>query len=168
MSISLCLTKEIAFAKRYGKPLNGSFYMWKKIVIDTVKNGKYTEYEGYIGSRYSVNQFLGSINLRKLIALSFFAGIVISMIVPVDAIASTLQGGYNAAEIVTESNKIKDFIFGVPMRVAGIMGAGYGLLQAILSSSIQPLLVYGGIGLTVNIAPKFVDMAFSVSSMLIP
>lgn len=79
--------------------------------------------------------------------------------------ASTTDFG--AQDFLTEANKIKGFLFGPGARIAGVLGGGYGLIQAVLASSIRPLIVYGGIGLGVNLLPKFIDSVF-VSGMLLP
>ncbi len=47
-------------------------------------------------------------------------------------------------EFVTQSNTIKNFLFGPAMRVVGIIGGAYGVINAILTSSPKPLMIYGG------------------------
>lgn len=75
---------------------------------------------------------------------------------------------FGGTEIVAQASKIQAFLFGPTMRVTGVIGGAYGLIQAILSSSIKPLIVFGGIGLAVNIIPKFIDGIYGVSGMMLP
>lgn len=85
--------------------------------------------------------------------------------VPSEVLAQTSDFG--AQGFREHSDKIQGFLFGPAMRLAGILGGAYGLIQAIVASTVKPLLVYGGIGLGVNIIPKFIDGVFSVSGMLL-
>lgn len=75
---------------------------------------------------------------------------------------------FASKEFLEQSTKIQGFLFGPAMRIAGVLGGAYGLMQAILNSSLKPLIVYGGIGLAVNLIPKFIDGIFNVSGMLLP
>ena len=85
--------------------------------------------------------------------------------IPGEVLAQTSDfGGQGFRE---HSDKIQGFLFGPAMRLAGILGGAYGLIQAIVASTVKPLLVYGGIGLGVNIIPSFIDGVFSVSGMLL-
>jgi hypothetical protein len=62
------------------------------------------------------------------------------------------------AEMDQMTNKVKDVLFGPGIRKAGLaLGFGAGLLQAFMSGSIRPLLIYGGIGLAVCYLPTMVD-----------
>jgi hypothetical protein len=98
-------------------------------------------------------------------ALAIVGAIIVLM--PCELIATT-AADFGGAEIVKDAATVKTFLFGPIMRIAGIFGGAYGLLQAILSSSLKPLLVFGGIGLAVNIIPKFVDGVYGVSGMMLP
>lgn len=54
------------------------------------------------------------------------------------------------------------------MRLAGAFGAVYGAIRAFFTHSMTPLLILGGIGLTINLVPLFLDSVFNVSGILIP
>ncbi len=86
--------------------------------------------------------------------------------VPLELLASTADE-FGGQEFIDQSNKIQGFLFGPMMRIAGVMGGAYGLIQSILTSTIKPLIAYGAIGMGVNLIPKFIDGVFSVSGMLI-
>lgn len=98
------------------------------------------------------------------------SGVVVAAVVlfSYDLSAATTPTDFGSAEIVAQASKIQAFLFGPTMRVAGVVGGAYGLIQAILSSSLKPLIVFGGIGLAVNIIPKFIDGIYGVSGMMLP
>ena len=87
---------------------------------------------------------------------------VLAMMVPFDMFASTTDRAFGGDEISKQADTVKSFLFGAPMRFAGILGGAYGVLQAVLTSSMKPFIVYGGIGMAVNIVPKFIDGVFSI------
>lgn len=86
-------------------------------------------------------------------------------LIPSDLFAQTTDFG--GQEFLNQSKKIQDFLFGPAMRIAGVLGGAYGLIQAIVTSAVRPLLVYGGIGMGVSLIPKFIDGVF-ISGMLLP
>ena len=89
------------------------------------------------------------------------------MLVSSDLFATTEFG---AQEMLTQADRIKDFLFGPAMRFAGVLGGAYGAIQAVLSSSIRPFVAYGGIGMAVNLLPSFVNGVFGggVAGALLP
>jgi len=93
--------------------------------------------------------------------------VALTMLMQESAFAQTATD-FASADFLDQSEKIQNFLFGPAMRIAGVLGGAYGLMQAILSSSLKPLVIYGGIGLAVNVIPKFIDGVFNVSGMLIP
>lgn len=103
---------------------------------------------------------------KKTILTCIALGAVIAF-VPAEALAQTASE-FASKDFLEQSGKIQSFLFGPAMRIAGVLGGAYGLMQAILSSSLKPLIIYGGIGLAVNLVPKFIDGVFNVSGMLIP
>ena len=109
---------------------------------------------------------LWSVMERKWLFLSYTIGLTLIGIA-CDAFATTAKD-FGGDEIITQAATVKTFLFGPIMRVAGVIGGAYGLIQAILSSSIKPLIVFGGIGLAVNIIPKFIDGIYGVSGMMLP
>lgn len=84
-----------------------------------------------------------------------------------EVLSAETAGDFGAQEFINQSNKIKGFLFGPALRVAGVMGGAYGVMQSIMTSTARPLIAYGGIGLGVNVMPKFIDGVFSVSGMVI-
>ena len=85
---------------------------------------------------------------------------------PICLMAST-DTKFGADVLNQQTDAIKNFLFGAPMRIAGVFGGAYGFLMSIASSSFRPLLIFGGIGLAANFVPIFVEKVF-VSGMLLP
>jgi hypothetical protein len=99
---------------------------------------------------------------RKTILACTCVGLGVLCFVPADVFAETTNTAFGGNHISAEATKIKEFIFGAPMRFAGILGGGYGVLQAVLTSSVKPLIIFGGIGMGINVIPKFIDGVFSM------
>lgn len=106
---------------------------------------------------------------KKTLLTCIAAGVIVTLF-PFDALAQTASesSGFASQDFLEQSSHIQNFLFGPAMRIAGVLGGAYGLMQAILSSSLKPLVVYGGIGLAVNLIPKFIDGVFNVTGMMIP
>jgi hypothetical protein len=83
-----------------------------------------------------------------------------------DALAST--GEFAGQDFVSQTDKIKNFLFGPATKLAGVVGGFWGLAQSVMSSSVKPLIFYGGVGLAVNLVPKFVDNVYSATGALLP
>lgn len=94
-------------------------------------------------------------------------GLIVLAIFPLDLSAAS-SSDFGADAISSEGDRMMKFLFGAPMKVAGILGGAYGLVQAILTSNVKPLLTFGGIGLAVNIAPKFIEGVFNARGILLP
>lgn len=103
---------------------------------------------------------------KKIIIACLLTGAVIALF-PSEALAQKTSE-FASQEFIETSSDVQTFLFGPVMRIVGIIGGAYGLYQAIMSSSLKPLLVFGGIGLAVNLIPKFIDGVFNVSGMLVP
>jgi len=101
---------------------------------------------------------------QTLISCCFVVALTVLM---QDDLLAQTTSDFASADFLDQSQKIQNFLFGPAMRIAGVLGGAYGLMQAILSSSLKPLVIYGGIGLAVNIVPKFIDGVFNVSGMLL-
>lgn len=82
-------------------------------------------------------------------------------------LAATTTDAFGSKDLNAQAETFRNFLFGPPVKIACIFGGAYGLLQAVLTSSIKPLLLYGGIALAANLIPKFVENIF-VSGMLLP
>jgi hypothetical protein len=103
---------------------------------------------------------------KKTILACIAIGAIIALM-PLEALAQTASQ-FASQDFLDQSSHIQKFLFGPAMRIAGVLGGAYGLMQAIFSSSLKPLIIYGGIGLAVNLIPQFIDGIFNVSGMLIP
>lgn len=90
-----------------------------------------------------------------------WTGILLSGLVSVELMAQT-STHFGGADVTSKANDIQQFLFGPAMRFAGVLGGAYGVLQAVLTSAMKPLIVYGGIGMAANIVPKFIDNVFSL------
>lgn len=84
-----------------------------------------------------------------------------------DLCAATVDQ-FGAAEIMAEGNKLVSFFFGPCTYVAAVFGSIWGVIQAIMKSSIMPVLFFGGISLTVGFLPKLISGVFGASGMLLP
>lgn len=93
-------------------------------------------------------------------------GLLIYMAMPADVFATT--GRYTNTGLEAEAEHLSGFLFGPPIRIAGLLGGVYGLIQSIFSSSITPLLIYGGLGLGANMMPQIVKVLFPATTMLLP
>jgi hypothetical protein len=108
-----------------------------------------------------------TMNRNLMIASTTLGVLILAMMLPVDLVAETTKE-FAGSAIAEQSKKIQGFLFGPAMRVAGVMGGAYGLIQAVLTSSVRPLAVYGGIGMGVNVIPKFIDGVYGAAGMLLP
>lgn len=97
--------------------------------------------------------------MKKQLALLFL------LILPLKLMANTTHFG--AQEFSQQADLIKSFLFGPALKLAGIFGGAYGLLQSIITSNVRPLLTFGAIGLAVSLMEKFINAVF-VSGMLLP
>jgi len=55
--------------------------------------------------------------------------------------------------------EIKSLAFGPLIRIAGVAAIAYGLVQ-LFCGRTGPIIMYGGIGLLLNILPTFIDSVF--------
>ena len=94
------------------------------------------------------------------------AFLAVMALAPAVVMAST-GNDFGAADFVEHSNKVQDFLFGPVLRLAGIAGGAYGLMQSITTSSVSPILMYGSVGVGANLMPKFINGVFDVSGMLV-
>lgn len=98
----------------------------------------------------------------------------IALLLSSSVLMATTDGGagrglaQTSAQLAAQSDQILAFLFGPAMRLAGVFGGAYGVLQAVLAASVRPLITWGAIGLAVNSVPSFINGIFTVSGMLIP
>ncbi len=104
--------------------------------------------------------------MDKRVVIVSLAGIAILSCFPLEVFA-TVSSDFAGQELMEQSERIQNWIFGAPVRLAGVMAGGYGLFNSIITSSIRPLLMYGAIGLTANVLPSFISSVFNVSGIMI-
>lgn len=56
-------------------------------------------------------------------------------------------------------SEIKYVLFGPVVKILGALGVCYGVVKA-FSGQYKPLLVYGGLGILLNILPSVIDVVF--------
>ena len=93
----------------------------------------------------------------KILLFLFLVGV---FLLSPEVILADSSKDFGAAEMNARAADIKKFLFGPAMRLAGILGGAYGMLQAVLTSSIRPLILYGGIGLSIGLMETFIDAVF--------
>lgn len=104
---------------------------------------------------------------KKIIFFGLY-GIAAALLLPADILASTGVDKFDIKGLEEHTTKIQNLLFGNLTYILGGVGGAYGVYQAVVNGSPQPLFAYGGIGLAVCFIPKFADAFFKVSSMLLP
>ena len=66
----------------------------------------------------------------------------------------------DANAFTTEVDQLRGFLFGSVTKAIAACGAFYGFLKAYMSSSVTPLLIFGGIGIAVIFMDKFLNLVF--------
>jgi hypothetical protein len=59
-----------------------------------------------------------------------------------------------------KTKEIKALVFGPITKIIGMLGIAYGVFSMLATASPKPLIMYGGIGLLLNIIPYFIDSVF--------
>jgi hypothetical protein len=62
-----------------------------------------------------------------------------------------------------KTKEIKALVFGPITKILGMLGIAYGVFSMLATASPRPLIMYGGIGLLLNIIPYFIDTVFSAT-----
>lgn len=70
---------------------------------------------------------------------------------------------YGTNALKTEATNLQTFLFGPVMRIAGVVGAVFGIVRSFQTQSLQPLFIFGGIGAATVIVPKLLDAMFKVT-----
>ena len=107
---------------------------------------------------------------KKILACSIVAFSAFALLSPSEAFSTTAGSSadpFGSSAINEQANQIKNFLFGPALRIAGVFGGGYGMLMAAVTSRVQPLLTYGGIGLGANLIPAFIDSVFVAGTILL-
>lgn len=84
-----------------------------------------------------------------------------------DTILATTTDSFGGQEIYAKGTEIKGFLLGPVTRFAAILGLGWGVMQAVMSSAIRPLLFWGAIAVTVSVGSGVVDKVFPENTALI-
>lgn len=79
-------------------------------------------------------------------------------------VPSTLGAAdYGTALMKTEATNLQALLFGPVLRIAGVIGAIFGIVRAFQMQSLQPIFIFGGIGAATVIVPKLLDAMFKVT-----
>lgn len=67
---------------------------------------------------------------------------------------------YGTTVLQTEAGNLQKFLFGPVLRIAGVVGAVFGIVRSFQTQSLQPIFIFGGIGAATIIVPKLLDVMF--------
>lgn len=70
---------------------------------------------------------------------------------------------YGTDLLKTEATNLQGLLFGPVLRIAGVIGAVFGIIRAFQSQTLQPIFIFGGIGAATIIVPKLLDVMFKVT-----
>lgn len=70
---------------------------------------------------------------------------------------------YGTAVLQTEAGNLQTFLFGPVLRIAGVVGAIFGIVRSFQTQSLQPIFIFGGIGAATIIVPKLLNVMFKVA-----
>lgn len=69
---------------------------------------------------------------------------------------------YGTDVLKVEATNLQAFLFGPVMRIAGVVGAVFGVVRSFQTQTLQPLFIFGGIGAATVVIPKLLDAMFHV------
>lgn len=68
-------------------------------------------------------------------------------------------------QIADEVKKVTNVIFGKGIRLVVLLfGMAWGFFKTVMSGTFQPILLYGGLGLSFFFIPKLIELVGSVGS----
>jgi hypothetical protein len=70
---------------------------------------------------------------------------------------------YGTALLKTEATNLQGLLFGPILRIAGVIGAVFGIIRSFQTQTLQPIFIFGGIGAATIIVPKLLDVMFKVT-----
>ena len=70
---------------------------------------------------------------------------------------------YGTEVLKGEATHLKELLFGPILRIAGVIGAVFGIIRSFQTQSLQPIFIFGGIGAATIIVPKLLDVMFKVA-----
>ena len=88
------------------------------------------------------------------------------LLLPTELFCATADA--TSAAFVSEADKIKNFLFGPVMRVAGTFGGGYGAIRSIMAQDYGSLVGFVAVALGANLIPHFLNGLSFVSGCLLP
>lgn len=97
-------------------------------------------------------------------------GIALSQSIKNSGAEIVMAGEYedSGKKIIDESRKLQSFLFTYVLPVVALAAGAYGIINAFLSSSLMPIVTYGGISLACILMPHIIGMIKTASSVLIP
>lgn len=86
------------------------------------------------------------------------------ILMPEVLMASTVKAdaAFGAKDLDTFAQKLSDFLFGAPAKVAAIFGGAAGLFKGFIQGSFSTALTWVGMALCVGVAPTFINGVFSM------
>jgi hypothetical protein len=69
---------------------------------------------------------------------------------------------YGVDLLKNEATNLQALLFGPVLRIAGVVGAVFGIVRAFQMQSLQPIFIFGGIGAATVIVPKLLDAMFKI------
>lgn len=86
--------------------------------------------------------------------------VVACMVIPSLAMATN---DYGTNILNTEATQLKNLLFGPIMRIAGTVGAIFGIIRSFQAQSLSPIFIFGGIGAATIMIPKLLDTFFQIA-----
>ncbi len=124
--------------------------------IDTFQYYK-SKQDGISNTYQKSVEFLDS-HLHRYDYILIVGGLLIAA--PVLVFAS--NDPYGTQVLTQESTNLKNFLFGPVLRIAGVVGAVFGIIRSFQTQSLQPIFIFGGIGAATVIVPKLLDVMFKI------
>lgn len=104
--------------------------------------------------KYALNLFV--FVLVCMIPMSATASIAIAP----DAKHAETWKKFNDA-VDNKTSEIKSLVFGPITRIIGMLALAYAIISAWMTTSTRQLMLFGGMGIVMTIAPSFIDTLFS-------
>ena len=87
----------------------------------------------------------------------FYGALSVVVLIPTFALA---EPTYGTEVLAAEATNLQAFLFGPAMKVVGAVGAAFGVVRGFQTQSLQPLLIFGGLGAATVIIPKLLTAMF--------
>jgi len=99
--------------------------------------------------------------MQKKIIFTVLAIGAVVVLLPADVLAGTTE--LIGKDFSDKTSWVQDLLFGPVLRIVGVMAGAWGLMQALLSGSMKPLIIFGAIGLTAGLMKTFIDGVFNAA-----